>query len=513
MKSLYLLVSLIILSALSGCLLDFKKGYCEILGYEVVDNGGRIGVTITFNSSGGMSFEARKPDGEIVDRLFVPYCCGRVTINVSAYHENPKGSGYKVLVYDGYGNKVEEIPLDFVTPRLRIKGCNVTWWREGRNSYAIIEIALSIQNEGSIPVYVDRAVLSVGNKVAEVKTLQNTLLPGSSRIVLSPYVSSLPYKDHDLSITLLDIDNYNLANFSLSVQPVTDFGLRRFSDSWNFKGKSYFISIPLPQGLYEYCSTLPRPNTQDYSFYAIDPKVRGFIEMLSSKLRSIYRGNDPINFVASFVQNIDYKGEEGEYPKYPIELLHDRGGDCEDKAILASAILFELGYDVCLIRFEDHMAVGVHLEDYREKVFYLDENGKAYVYLETANTGWFLGMADDKYKNARNYTIHHVCEKPIIDLRCKPPIRHQVGNKDYIDFLATIENIGSRDATDLKLVVTIDLYGEEMRVTESELYHLKCGGGRDIYMRFDTPPIPFSELHVKVVTGDKVRAESRFVFL
>jgi hypothetical protein len=54
-----------------------------------------------------------------------------------------------------------------------------------------------------------------------------------------------------------------------------------------------------------------------------------------------------------------------EYPRYPIETLVDKGGDCEDTAILAASIIRGMGYGVVLLVFPKtadspgHCAVGV----------------------------------------------------------------------------------------------------------------------------------------------------------
>ena len=79
---------------------------------------------------------------------------------------------------------------------------------------------------------------------------------------------------------------------------------------------------------------------------------------------------------------------ECDYPRYPIEHLKDKEGDCEDKAILAASILRKIGYNVSLIQLPKHVAVGVNLDE--EAVsddYFIDQ----YYFLETSSTGWFVG--------------------------------------------------------------------------------------------------------------------------
>ncbi len=65
----------------------------------------------------------------------------------------------------------------------------------------------------------------------------------------------------------------------------------------------------------------------------------------------------------SLVQHIPYSwnrysGANSDW-YYPYETLHNNQGVCSDKSLLLSYLLCQLGYDVVLFEFSDHMAVGV----------------------------------------------------------------------------------------------------------------------------------------------------------
>jgi hypothetical protein len=51
----------------------------------------------------------------------------------------------------------------------------------------------------------------------------------------------------------------------------------------------------------------------------------------------------------AYVSDDMYEGYNGEYPKYPVEILVDEGGDCEDHASLCGALLHGLGHKVSLV--------------------------------------------------------------------------------------------------------------------------------------------------------------------
>lgn len=97
----------------------------------------------------------------------------------------------------------------------------------------------------------------------------------------------------------------------------------------------------------------------------------------------------------------DQKGD-GEYWKYPLETITDRGGDCEDSAILLASMLKEAGFDVALIIFEDHVGVGID-GNFSGSCFKL--GGKKYFYVESTNKDIPIGELESKYESARVYRL------------------------------------------------------------------------------------------------------------
>lgn len=64
------------------------------------------------------------------------------------------------------------------------------------------------------------------------------------------------------------------------------------------------------------------------------------------------------------VQSIPWVGDfystgRSDYWRYPIETLADGGGDCEDLAILAVALLRRLGEPAIFLGTDDHVGVGI----------------------------------------------------------------------------------------------------------------------------------------------------------
>ena len=79
-----------------------------------------------------------------------------------------------------------------------------------------------------------------------------------------------------------------------------------------------------------------------------------------------------------------------EYPRYPIETLYDKTGDCECKAMLSSALLNSLNYQTALLFFPGHVALGIHLDmDYPGSYYSIDRY--KFYYYETTAEGWSFG--------------------------------------------------------------------------------------------------------------------------
>jgi len=118
-----------------------------------------------------------------------------------------------------------------------------------------------------------------------------------------------------------------------------------------------------------------------------------------------------IELVVSFVQGLPYVSDKAstsqeEYPKYPVETLLDRGGDCEDTALLTAVLLRKLGYGSALLILPEkhHAAVGV-LGSADAYGTYYEYDGKKYLYLETTNSGWRIGQMPKDYRGAKAYVV------------------------------------------------------------------------------------------------------------
>ncbi len=82
-----------------------------------------------------------------------------------------------------------------------------------------------------------------------------------------------------------------------------------------------------------------------------------------------------------------------EYWRYPIEMLYDQTGDCEDSSILAACLLFGLGHEVVMLLMPGHAAIGVAAGEGFPSAERLVEG--RYFYCETTQEGWRVGQIPD----------------------------------------------------------------------------------------------------------------------
>lgn len=162
--------------------------------------------------------------------------------------------------------------------------------------------------------------------------------------------------------------------------------------TWSYDKQTYSHRAEIPQELFDYYQNKSH-DRRDYAQYAVSEYDREIISKLANSFsehgrKYKYSDEEIALNVISFVHTIPYTidlettGYE-EYPRYPIETLVE-GGDCEDRAILATAILYELGIDSVLILMPDHMALGLRDNG--------NFSGQSYLYNDTVY--YYAGVTD-----------------------------------------------------------------------------------------------------------------------
>jgi predicted transglutaminase-like cysteine proteinase len=172
---------------------------------------------------------------------------------------------------------------------------------------------------------------------------------------------------------------------------------------WKYANIEWHWELQIPTNLFTYFQNLSRPIVDgfNYSVYIIHSSDDYLINIMASEILKVSRlhgfsDKETIEFASSFVQAIPNSPDSttgfDEYPRYPVETLVDKTGDCEDSAILLGSLLQSMGKELVLIFFPDgHYGIGVLGKDCYDTNGRKDDlfgthwvhNGEKYFYIET----------------------------------------------------------------------------------------------------------------------------------
>jgi len=228
--------------------------------------------------------------------------------------------------------------------------------------------------------------------------------------------------------------------------------------SWKFKGVEFTWTTEFnSKDLQDYRSRT-RPRTIDYSIYASDRMDDQYMRELTGLFRKYAQQynmtrRETIDFVGSFVQQLPYTSDRvttpyDEYPRFPLETLYEKGGDCEDTAILAATILKEMGYDVVLIAFKRHMGLGVACTECDGNAY--ETSNRKYYYLETTGEGWKVGSLPSQYED-EHPRLFPLIPQPIIDAELSYRLIQETGGYKVYEIEVAVKNEGALEAKNLKI--------------------------------------------------------------
>ncbi len=181
------------------------------------------------------------------------------------------------------------------------------------------------------------------------------------------------------------------------------------------------ITIPVDLSRYEQAASADHTvhDWAEYARFVVEGRTPE-VTLVAEELRLLARAHhmsrvqllrNALDFCHQFqyAYDQDSKGVP-EYPRFPIEMLVDREGDCECHAIFAAALLDLLGFDVILLAaavntpdpLPNHMAVGIaataEVAELPETTFYSDGERRYYYCEATPPSGpdgsrwvWHIG--------------------------------------------------------------------------------------------------------------------------
>ena len=175
---------------------------------------------------------------------------------------------------------------------------------------------------------------------------------------------------------------------------------------WTYNSQEYSIYLPLELSVYNYYKNENHTIVYGMDYIRHSTPEAPYVIQIADLLEqlAIEEGYtsmiEKAEFILAFVGDIPYilEGEDEEYPKYPIEILWENGGDCEDSSALYISIMEALGYDAILILLEvkadaedewgGHAMVGISIPGYSGEEWFLIE-GSDTKYFDAETTAWY----------------------------------------------------------------------------------------------------------------------------
>lgn len=423
-----------------------QQTHFELLSLQVGDDNGFPRIVLLFNTSDRAVVSLSDPFHQMLFSDTYYNGLHNESIYISNYRTTVVPGSYRLQAIDASQNTIFENELQFRGANLSLVSLSVGTWTQKSQS-SIVTLHLLLQNSGDLPAYPHRITVQQGTSFGEALFLPTVVLPTDTTPVTC--FLSLPENSADdgpLHISILDNAGIMLhhSDQTILAKHPTD----SWQYQWYYRGHC-MLEIPNVDWLFEYYQSLDRYNIVDYSAYvfdAFDDQYLGLLVDQILSLRDVTTDMEKINFVASFVQSIEYKNDDPanasyEYPRFPLETLKEKRGDCEDKAILTAALLRNLGYNVSLIRLPQHMALGVHLnETIPGYSYFIDQ----YYFLETTTLHMTLGRVPPEYQGLSNISVYPISNRPLLIHRWKSATRYQVSTgKDYVQVKMILENLGA----------------------------------------------------------------------
>jgi hypothetical protein len=445
LSKIFLVTLLLLISSFSGCMF-LRQTKFTLMSLTVDDDDGFPRIAVQFNVSDLSNLILTSPENTILFSDEYYQGIHNESLYLAGYRSTVIPGIYTIKVVDASKNTIYENNLQFTGDDLSLTSLSEDQW-SGNTGSIVVAFHLTVKNSGDLPAYPSQFMVNQGTTTIQALLLPTVILPGQS-VQIPCYIpsSALSSKASQVNISLSDAAGNVLLEQRVTVikkNLVTSWEYR-----WYYLGGNT-LQIPSVEWLSDYYKGKDRFDILDYAAYVFDPFDDSYIEFLANQLLSLNNLRtdvEKINFVASFVQSIDYKkddpeNESYEYPRFPLETLKDRQGDCEDKAILAAALLDTLGYNVSLVRLPQHMAVGVHLNGTIPMYSYFIDH---YYFLETTTLHMMLGEVPPEYQGLTNVTVYPISVRPLLIHQWKSATRYQVSTGgDYVRIRMVLDNLGT----------------------------------------------------------------------
>lgn len=432
-------VTLILLvSSFSGCMFLPHTKF-TVLSLTVNDDHGFPCLNIRFNTSDTATLKVLGPTNQALFSDDYYRGIHNESVYLAGYRRNPLPGKYELRAYDTSKNMIFQNEIVFRGQNLSIIQVQDDWWQNTSGSQ-LVSLHLMVHNSGDLPAYPSHVTAQLGDMTAQTDLTPVAVLPHQSTtascfICLGPLSS----KGRIVTIVLADKEGTLLSKTTSVVsspEPIASW-----TYNWYYHGDQT-LRLPSMNWSYEYYKGLSLFDIDDDAPYVFDPYDDSYIDFIAHQLLAMSHAQsdvEKIDFVASFVQGIPYV--ENTYPTYPMVLLKEDHGDCDDKSILGASLLSSLGYNVSLLRLPHHMAVGVHLNTTLGSfTYYVDR----YYYLEMTAVDSPIGRVPPEFQGLTNATVYPISSRPLLIHYWLNATRYTTSTRlDYIKLKILVRNLGS----------------------------------------------------------------------
>jgi len=235
------------------------------------------------------------------------------------------------------------------------------------------------------------------------------------------------------------------------------------SHAWQYGGEQWAVSYTIPEETAAYYQGRSHSSERNYAQYAVSDYDRGILrEILRQFNRSGEHGGysrtDSVMNLIAFVQSLPYTPDNlstgyDEYPKFPVETLVDRGGDCEDTSILSAAMLNEMEVPAVLISFPGHMGIGVAWDEPLPYPAFRYQ-GTDYFYVDTTMRGRTIGEIPPQFRD-QPATIYPLVQIPRMEMSCTSEVVSFSPDTTRYLIRCSLANTGSGKATGCHLLFEV----------------------------------------------------------
>ena len=478
---------LVSVSQMTGCLMEelFFGPTFSLTSWHITDEEGFACLHLQYTTKETVTVKLFNNRGTLVDTTLLLFGSNETMLYLASYHEPVVPGVYTLKVYNDELEDVFEEEVSIEQGSAQIVTFEQQWWqREG--AAWLLCLTMTVMNRGESPLYPQTLEMSVAGTSFSSALLPDVLPPGETRDIVG-YVVISERIEGDAVVSLHDGTGEELDSFQLSLQ--MESTIEETSFNWRHQFENLQLFIPYPHLLHEYYQGLERLENEDYSVYVFDPFDDDYLDLVVDQLLSDVSMEDEVEQVevlASFVQHLSYREDINgnlscEYPRYPLETLFDDGGggDCEDKAIVAAALLSQAGFEVALLRLTNHMAVGVKLsQPLSSHTTYTGE----YYFLETTTKNQKVGVIPTEYVDDANLSVYPIADRPVVLHAWKNNSITIYKNTMYGDFVrvtAVVQNAGSAVARDVAVTAGFYTSGGKDRESKTKIIPVIQPGGKE----------------------------------